>query len=391
MLHRLSRNRPAVWMGAFSLSLCCLFGGLLCGCGGSSGSNAPPLTGAVGQLLTGAGSTNYSKLTTATTRLGVGFTSPKTGTLTGITLQWKTSEGYGAGNDGIFTFTLRENGPDNYATGPVIATAADIVPATAMDGREDGILHFPITATLTAGRIYHLVIQNSADQPELNWSSPNMLMTRLIPWDGAGNRVAQYENGVWTPWTSVDNLFNTTGTNEVNGSYCPLLLSWTDGANTGDPYYTTSPRYITGDQTVGQRLQWIYPTSAVRRIGFYVWKAGAPGELRYTLEDADTNTVLAGGHLAQPEDIGPVGSWVYATLPAPVTLVKERTYYLYMTSPDSPDTDNCYFTYLLYSDSTFPVWMDNTWGGTESCTIYIENPPTWEAEENSDTTFYVEL
>ncbi|HEY3415802.1 MAG TPA: hypothetical protein VGM23_02865 [Armatimonadota bacterium] len=384
-----ARNyRVSPW-GMLTLVLCGLCGGLLSGCGG--GGDPPPSSrSVVGQLLEGAGSANYFGLSNPATMMDIGFRSPKSGVVTQMTLQWKTSEGYGAGNGGTFAFMLRENGAGNFGTGAIVAMATNITPATAMDGRADGILHFPIDATLTAGTRYHLVIQNMDAQAAANWSSPNTLQTRLVPWDGTGNRVAQFQDGRWSPWASTESPYNTTGSNDANGSYCPIMITWDDGTNTGEPYYTTNYRYIAAERVVGERLYWSYPTTTIHRVGFVVWKNGNPADLRYTLENLDAGTTLASGVLAQAGDVGDVGTWVYADLPTPVTLTQGTNYRLYMSSPDSVSTDNSYGTYMLFSDAIFPIWEANTWGGEESCACYISTHDEWEYDGNIDVTFSVE-
>ena len=195
----------------------------------------------LGQTVVGYGSANFAWLRNPGYRFGVAFKAPRSGTLSEITLQWKTSTNYGQSSYGIYTFQVCESTPEFFPSTSVIGETTGVTPATAMDGKADGAFHFPITAVLQEGKIYHLVVINTHPNPSTNWSSPNTLMTEVVTWDGTGCR-GEYRDdaGVWHPWSSVDNAFNTTGKNDINGSHCPLLLKWDDGSVTGDPYYSSA-------------------------------------------------------------------------------------------------------------------------------------------------------
>ncbi len=121
-------------------------------------SNNPQL----GQTIEGCGSANFAWLQyAATEKFGVMFIAPKSGTISSITEQWKENGGYGSGNKGTFTFQIESNGAGNFPSGTVLATTSGITPPNYIPGGGDGSLTFPITCTLTAGTIYHLVITDT--------------------------------------------------------------------------------------------------------------------------------------------------------------------------------------------------------------------------------------
>ncbi len=215
----------------------------------STPAPSPPPTnnGELGQTMTGCGSANFAWMQyAASEKFGVMFIAPKSGTISSITEQWKEEGGYGGGNHGTFTFQLQSNGAGNYPSGTVLAQTTGITPASHIAGGGDGPLTFPITCTLTAGTIYHLVIFDTDPNYSTNWSSPNTLMSMVLPWDGTvGNRGECFDTvngggGAWKPWTSQSNIWGSASNNFLNGSHVPLMLTWSDGSNTGDPYYSAA-------------------------------------------------------------------------------------------------------------------------------------------------------
>jgi len=327
----------------------------------------PPATGSEkGQIIEGGGSANFAWLKYSGYKAGVAFLSPKTGSITQITLQWKKSSGYGAGNYGTFNFELQTNGTGNFPSGTVIGRATGINPSTAMDGYIDGAFHFPISASLTAGQIYHLVITNTDSNPGTNWSSPNGLMTRVQPWDGTGNRLAYYSSGSWKPWSSGDNPWNTSGGNNVNGHHVPTMLTWSDGSNTGDPYYSasiSSGAKFYGSSRAGEYITWNGASTTIGKVGVSVKRVGSPaGALIYHLERVGSGDVATGA-IATAAQVGTVQTWVYATLPSAVTLTQGQSYRLWFESPSS-SSSAYYASAPVYGESRPPAWLEAGWGGT---------------------------
>ncbi len=250
------------------------------------GTTPPPATGAEqGQTIMGNGSANFDWMKYSGQKFGVAFKAPKSGSINQITMQWKKLGGYGSGTYGVYTFQLQTNGSGNYPSGTVIATAANINPTTAMDGYGDGALHFNISASLVAGQIYHLVVSNVDSNPTSNWSSPNTLMSQVKTWgDFSDPRAENYASGAWHPWTSNSNIWNTGGGNAVNGGHVPLMLTWSDGTISGDPYYSaavSAGAYIYGSNKYGEYIAWTGPSTTITRVGIGVGKQGSPGSLTY--------------------------------------------------------------------------------------------------------------
>ena len=341
----------------------------------------------LGQTVEGCGSADFEWLKYPGVKYGIAFRAPKSGVITRMTVQWKKSGNYGAGNRGVFTFELQGNGRDNFPAGLVLAAAVDIHPATAMEDRTDGYLHVPLTATLIAGEIYHLVISNTDPDPRHNWSSPNTLMTRIVPWDGTGNRGEVFQDGVWKPWGSSgwENVFNTTGSNFVSSAHSPTMLTWDDGSTTGDPYYSAlvhERACFYGSHRAGEFIDWEQPDVTIKHLGLPVGKLNHPATLYYHLESEDGHE-LATGAIATAEQIGNQPTWVY--VPAAFTLQQGQHYRLWFASPDST-ADNCYYQFVPYGDNQPPEWVKCKWGGNTSSYI-ADTGAGWTAMSGGDMSF----
>ncbi|MHB9132792.1 MAG: type II secretion system protein [Armatimonadota bacterium] len=351
----------------------------------------PTLDDDLGQLVEGIGSANFAWLRYPGVKFGIAFRAPRTGTLTQVTLQWKKMGGYGSGTYGIYTFALQTNGAGNFPSGTTIAQVDNIDPPVAMDNYNDGAFHVEMTANLQAGQIYHIVITNTDPDVAQNWSSPNTLMTRVLPWDGTGNRSEVFIDGSWHPWSSADNahIFNPAHDNFVNGAHCPTMLTWSDGTHTGDPYYSAAclgGAYFYGGYRGGELITWTQPAVTIHRIGISVGKIGAPGPLSYHIEKV-SGSELATGVITDAGAVDPLmPTWVYGTLPSGITLEPGQSYRLWFDSPGSPDQLNCYYQNLPYGEKRPAEWLECGWGGTASAyTEYIDG--NWTERLTTDLTF----
>ncbi|MHB0939214.1 MAG: FlgD immunoglobulin-like domain containing protein [Armatimonadota bacterium] len=337
--------------------------------------SAPSNGAEKGQIIEGAGSSNWDWTKRPGYKMGIAFRSPKSGTLRQITLQWKKSSGYGAGSYGRYNFELQANGAGNLPSGRIIARANSVNPVSAMDGQIDGAFRVSLNASLTAGQIYHIVIYNVDPNPSRNWSSPNGLMTRVQPWDGTGNRTSYYSGGSWKPYSSRNNPWNTSGSNNVNGQYTATMLTWSDGTNTGDPYYSarlSQGAYFYGRNRAGQQIVWDGPSTTISRIGLSVKRKGNPGgPLLYHLEKVGGGEIAKGTLVSGGSRLNTGSqSWVYAALPSPVRLTQGATYRLWFESPGSSSSANSYYTAPVYGENRPAAWIANSWGGTRSHYIY---------------------
>jgi hypothetical protein len=168
------------------------------------------------------------------------------------------------------------------------------------------------------------------------------------------------------------------------------MLTWADGTTTGDPYYSAAVKsgaYLWGDNAASEYLVWNQPTADVCGVGLSVGRLGTPGALRYHIADA-SGAEIAAGQLAPSGPGEEVPAWVYADLPAPVTLTCGQAYRLWFDSPDSPDAENCFYQHVPYGEATPTAWLESGWGGTASCFAdSADGGATWAARPTADMTF----
>jgi flagellar hook assembly protein FlgD len=371
-------------------------------------SKSDPYTGdssEVGNTVEGTFSANYNWLSRPGYKFGITFAAPKSGRLNGINLQWKSggSYGYGPGQfdfghsvaqakaeHGVYNFEVQTSGTNNFPSGTVIASKKGIYPEDGLalaSGRVitdpnteqctcDGSLqvNFDWPAELIKDKVYHLVITNTAANPAANWSSPNTLTTRinLNSWAGGNNRAESFDGTKWTPWTTQKNLYqpnSASPSNELDGSHVPLLLRWSDSTFTGDPYYSAASQnrhpQIYGSKKMTQRIVWKGENTVIRKIGATIYKTGTPaGNLIYHVDLPDGTSKQ--GVLATPNQVTGRAEWVYAD--TSFTLEKDKTYLISFDSPNSTSA-GFYNQDPVYGQGIPSIWLNNSWGGTESHAI----------------------
>lgn len=355
----------------------------------------------LGQTIEGYGSANFTWLKSAGMKYGISFTAERSGSINRIMIPWKSKYDYGydkseetvaqaKARHGKYTFEIQSNSTTNFPSGTRIGRAAtDVFPEDGLAkalGKSpaatdpcigDGAMQvdFPEPIELRAGEKYHLVISNTASNPGQNWSSPNTMMTRIVDWPGGGNRAEFYDGSKWQPWTSINNPFG--GTNALNGSHAPVFLGWTDGVNTGDPYYSSTTLNATrradfiGTNWAGEKIVWNKEATAIKKIGISLQKNGTPKELKYHIDRLDNGKYveMATGVMANASDVNAKPTWVYKEI-TPITFENGKTYRLWFDSPTSTSGNN-FFQPIVYGDLNPSIWIANTWGGTSS--VYVKN------------------
>jgi hypothetical protein len=356
--------------------------------GGDAGS-----CGAVcdlGQTLEGAGRANFDWFKLGA-KADVAFIANRSGAIQQLAIPWRYDGAYGAGTFGTYNFELQGNGAGDLPSGNTLASAPGISPDAVMDGKTDGLVHLPISAVLTQGQLYHLVVTPTNANLSQNWSSLNTMMSPVLPWDGArayGPRLVVFDGNTWAPWSSKSNPWNTQGSNQVNGSHIALRITWADNAISGSPYQSaamTDPGVIQASSRVGQQIVWTASDAVIRSIGLAVRKEGHPSALLYHLEQSGVE--VATGTLAQAAQVGlqEPPTWVRAVLPSPVTLKQGTSYRLWFESPESSGPDQ-YLVHPVYGPSDDAPWLETGWGGTASCLI-VSSGGAWTQRKTHDLSF----
>lgn len=175
-------------------------------------------------------------------KFDVAFRAPKSGTIVEASVPWRTTvPGYASGTLGIYTWELQSNGSTKPPSGTILKSVTGLR-AGAQTTSGNSPFFVPITASLIAGQVYHFVIYNTDPNPSVNWSSINTVMSRIVPWNpatapDARGAVAPKGSSSWTPWSPNSDIWNTSGGSSQNGSHIALILKWSDGTVTGDPYW----------------------------------------------------------------------------------------------------------------------------------------------------------
>lgn len=367
----------------------------------------PPATNTeLGNLIEGVFSANFDWFK-SDQNFGITFTPEKSGQLAGINIQWKSGSSYGYNTPGspsshtvssakkehgVYKVEIQESGTNGYPSGRVLTLAENIYPEDAMalaSGRTianpdteqctcDGSfqVNFTTKPTLVAGKVYHVVIDNTASNPSTNYSSVNTLASRILTGTsiGGNNRGEYWNKTIWQPWTTTDsdNHFQpATRSNNLDGSHVPVLLRWSDGSFSGDPYYSAASQNrhpaLYGSNTMGQKIVWSGSNSVINKIGLPVFLTGsAPaGDLLYHIDLPDGTSLT--GTIANKADVTGTPKWFYADV-TPFSLENGKTYKLWFNSPSSTSA-GYYSQNPPYGQNLPSVWLENGWGGTASRAI----------------------
>lgn len=349
---------------------------------GDEGSLPPPTSGdeilEYGQIFEGAGRANLNWLKDNSTTAGYAFKAGRTGQLRSIAIPWRYADGYGggAGHSGTFDVKLVSADSNNMPSTNALATLTGFVPEAHMVGTD-----VPMTVTLSApasvleGQLYFLTFRNTSSSPTVNWSSPNTIMTRLMPWedwvrDGIGQRVVVKQGSTWAPWCSQSDPWGD-GTNNGNGSYMAGLFTWEDGVKTGHTYWSTSmddPLFIYGTHYVGERFTWGQGNIELEQIGVSLVKHGSPGNLTYHLEIVGGDELATGTITPSAEMNSSTSEWSYVELAAPVTMTDGTEYRLWFAASDG-DASNYYEANVAYGLSGNADYLAHMWLGNAA---YVE-------------------
>ncbi|HEY3377237.1 MAG TPA: hypothetical protein VGL77_07040, partial [Armatimonadota bacterium] len=214
-----------------------------------------------------------------------------------------------------------------------------------------------------------------------NYASLNTVMTRVIPWNPATTpdaRGASSSGSSWTPWSSNSDQWSSGG-NTSNGSHIALVLKWSDGTTTGDPYWSAAMSgavSISGSSCGGEVIVWNRPTVTISKIG--VPFAGS-GTLAYHFEKVGSGDLASGsfGSISA----GSVPKWFYATLSKPVTLTQGQTYRLWFQATSGSFSQN-----PVYGPPSPSDWYNVSWGGPQSCVIRGSGS-SWTTTPTQDLAF----
>lgn len=218
---------------------------------------------------------------------------------------------------------------------------------------------------LTAGQVYHLVVQWQSGTINNN-NCINLRLTAPL------NLLYPYNN-------AADSNANTLWYNGVSWSaqnFQPLyVLRFSDNTYEGNPYITSAQQTIYGNLCHGEEFTVSGSDKTVTAISFYVARrnvANLPQDNLYVrLYDVTGGSLIEQGILTTPGDTPTTFTWKTYTFTTPRTLQNGRTYRIYLVSPLT--TSARYYLVYRIENTNAPEYNSINYDGTSSRYIYSSN------------------
>ena len=326
-----------------------------------------------GNTLEASNSANWGGGKWENAKYALSFIAKHDSELDAVWTHWRTTApGYGGGDLGTWTFELHTDNPDSHVPSDTI-----ISKVVGFKNPPEGYFRIDLpNVKLENGKVYHLVMYNTDPDPRTNWSSPNMIRSRIDdPWAGEGPQTWG-ENG-WKPVVSADAQQLTMYGGHARAAY---LLEYTDGTKDGQPYYSASRRLIFGTSNLGELIPWKQPDLMLSEIGFPVFTVGKPADaLNFTLEEMEDGKVLLTGKLVEADKTTTSPEWYRVKLATPIVLQQGKNYRFYLSAPGCADEKNCYGIFIPYSSEKVTGWPELTWGGRGGRFTYFKDGK-WQLE-----------
>ncbi len=244
-------------------------------------------------------------------------------------LIWSDSPGYHAGNCGDLEISIQTDDGSSLhkPSGTKLGTHKIMEPCDGDDFPRHG---FSPTVSVQAGQLYHIVFDNTDPQRLNNWVSIDYLYFEDVP--------SEIQRG--SPDGSFAVLMgNRDGTWELDDEGVPIVeITYNNGQSQGmgymefDWYEGDEYPVLNGSQKVRQRFTVSRPNFKISTINVRV---GNNNDRNYAGSSVNVKLIngsqtLASGTVqtyANPQDL-----WSTYTLPSPLTLQQNQTYYLELTS-----------------------------------------------------------
>jgi len=288
-----------------------------------------------------------------------GFKATHSGLLASVRpyVIWSTnSEGYNGGNGGSLRFEIQTDNA-GLPSGTVLASYTLNDP---MSGSNFPLI--PLSAVLTAGRVYHVVITNADADTRTNFVSVNALWKPEKP----SPKQPRYADGDWFqllkvgsgPWRAVE---------DGAESYTPIMeLRYVDGFSEGVGYievWSESPKSISGNQSVRETFKASRNVTA-SAVTVRVRRVSGSGALTVRLE-------TSGGSLIASGTVTCGTSYAWCKVPMNATLRKGTGYNLTLKSGSGtvydtfPIRDGSAYGFSTHFSDGYAQFTTNgkTWAG----------------------------
>ncbi|HVZ79176.1 MAG TPA: hypothetical protein VHE12_00085, partial [bacterium] len=233
--------------------------------------------------------------------------------------------------------------------------------------------------TLTAGQIYHIVVNyltgtvDAADYFAPGYSTPNF---QYIPATQALDpyfNALSYSGGAWTT---------------IGGSPA-FILGFTDGSVYGDPWDTYNLPNAYGSGVTANYAGEVFQVSAgdvyTSQVGVWAFKTGSPADnLYFTLEDQTMGVTLSQGIFAQAASVPGTAAWVTGNFNGTLRLQNGHTFRLWFSSPGANATN--YYSFPGGATTSAPASLSY-----DSANSYLTNSGSgggfWTGPSASDMGF----
>lgn len=229
------------------------------------------------------------------------------------------------------------------------------------------IVNLPSPAVLTAGNVYHLVVQyDSGNIPNTNRyidiRSTNPL-NGLIPQTMLADTSANTLRFNGTAWALLDQQ--------------PLyVLGFDDGTFEGNPFDNRGNRSIYGKYVEGEKFT-LTQVKDITGVGLYLAKNSLdlPADNLYvTVKDLTTNTTLVNETFITPDAVETVFAWKAHSFASTINLPAGHQFSLTFSSPGS-NSARCYLISNLSNPDT-PEFNGLNWDGINSLVTRSTNSGT---------------
>lgn len=278
---------------------------------------------------------NYQVGWTSNAKLSHRFKASTTSQLLSVRFQQRGGAIYSGGNGG----TIRVSVQADDGTSAHLPSGTVLASLTLQTGNPSGdwttynSYAFPSPATLTAGRIYHLVFENIDPSPQTNWISVNEL----------------FQFGTPKPQPAMPSsyavLYKTSGGWQVKaGDVADMDLAYADGTRDGMGYVATMCERTGVVSGAANRVRQRFTVSGgdrlVRSVSVRVKRISGTGPLTLRLETGSGALVEAVDIPASAVPIAGAGcdngaaTWVTGTFTTDRVLADGATYNLRLSTPD---------------------------------------------------------
>ena len=268
--------------------------------------------------------------------------------------------GYGSGDGGKYKYTiLPDNGngvPDLSATPLAIYTDSSSIGCSAKIGY---LINFSNYQVLTAGNIYHFVMENIHSSPGSNYISMNAVLVQ-------GNPPSPY-HPISPDDTSAVYYRRSDNTWTYRGYHLPIFeLTYTDNSHQGRAYMEISHinhgggpsvvGHIGGDYVVRERFTYVGSSKAISNANIRVGKISGSGDITLKIKQGSSTlaqTSISGSVIPTiaTDNLG-IGSLWFGGAFSPITLENGNSYIFELSSSSGSD-------YRMW-----PIRMGKSWGYT---------------------------